>query len=111
MTLPGFTDTQQSVLAKVICGCTGRFTAVSDPSVTDELIYHRIIRLLRLAILLTHRRNDQALPVVTLIAKNSLLTLQIDSQWLHNNPLTQIKLRQEALEQTQLECQLDIIID
>ncbi|MCV5690297.1 guanosine-5'-triphosphate,3'-diphosphate pyrophosphatase, partial [Escherichia coli] len=55
----------------------------------------RVLRLLRLAVLLTHRRNPSLEPQVELLAEGDKLTLSIDAKWLEANPLTAAELEIE----------------
>ncbi|HAS8133721.1 TPA: guanosine-5'-triphosphate,3'-diphosphate pyrophosphatase, partial [Vibrio vulnificus] len=62
----------------------------------------RLLRLLRLAVLLTHRRNAALEPKVQLVAEGDKLTLSLDATWLQNNPLTSAELELEANRQTDI---------
>ncbi len=62
----------------------------------------RILRILRLAILLTHRRNPALEPEFKLTTDGNNLTLTLSKQWLANNPLTAAELEIESNRQTDI---------
>jgi exopolyphosphatase/guanosine-5'-triphosphate,3'-diphosphate pyrophosphatase len=62
----------------------------------------RVLRLLRLYVLLTHRRCRNLQPRVTLNADGDKLELCVDSQWLEANPLTKAELEIEANRQSDM---------
>ncbi|MBR9875603.1 MAG: guanosine-5'-triphosphate,3'-diphosphate pyrophosphatase, partial [Vibrionaceae bacterium] len=68
----------------------------------------RVLRILRLAVLLTHRRNPNLEPQVTLSAQGDNLTLGIDAKWLEENPLTAAELEIESNRQTDIGWPLTI---
>jgi exopolyphosphatase/guanosine-5'-triphosphate,3'-diphosphate pyrophosphatase len=61
-----------------------------------------VLRLLRLAVLLTHRRNPQLAPDVLLTTDGDKLTLTLDPLWLEQNPLTSAELEIEANRQSDI---------
>ncbi|MCG6507366.1 guanosine-5'-triphosphate,3'-diphosphate pyrophosphatase, partial [Vibrio parahaemolyticus] len=68
----------------------------------------RVLRLFRLAVLLSHRRNAALEPQVTLVAEGDKLTLSLDADWLEQNPLTHAELELEANRQTDIGWPLTI---
>lgn len=68
----------------------------------------RILRILRLAILLTHRRNPDLVAQVKLTAEDDKLTLNLSKQWLVDNPLTAAELESESNRQTDIGWPLTI---
>ena len=59
-------------------------------------LLHRLIILLRLAVLLHRNRSDAPLPEIKLLVKKRNLTLFFPTGWLTDNTLTQADLEQEA---------------
>ena len=70
----------------------------------------RVLRLFRLAVLLSHRRNVALEPQVTLHADGDKLTVNLDATWLAQNPLTHAELELEANRQTDIGWPLMILI-
>ena len=68
----------------------------------------RLLRLLRLAVLITHRRNPDLEPSFTLQTNNEQLTLSLDADWLTENPLTAAELEIEANRQSDMGWPLTI---
>jgi len=64
---------------------------------------------LRLAVLLSHRRNPDLVPNVTLKAEGDKLTLSIEAKWLDANPLTAAELEIESNRQTDIGWPLSIV--
>lgn len=98
--LPGYTRAQKHYLGELIRRYRETLTALPEQYALSNISGKRVLRLLRIAILLTHRRNVEVQPRFTLKADDESLTLQIDSNWLKKNPLTKAELEMEAHRQT-----------
>ena len=48
------------------------------------------------------RRQDDVLPKIELIAKNEVLDLKFESNWLKDHPLMASELQQESKQQSRL---------
>ena len=57
----------------------------------------RLVRLIRLAALLHHRRSDEPLPKLKLEVERELLRLQFPRGWLETHTLMRADLEQERL--------------
>lgn len=69
----------------------------------------RLLRLLRLAVILCHRRDSSHQPPFTLQAEDNALSLSLPASWLAANPLTNAELQQEATRQSDMGWPLSII--
>lgn len=100
--LPGFTRAQKRLLADTVQRYRDQLTPMPTQHAisTDNSI--RALRLLRLAVLLTHRRNPDLEPPFSLDNQEDSLILSIPSQWLKRNPLTSAELDIEANRQSDL---------
>ena len=96
--MPGFSRQEQQVMA-VLVRAHRRKLPINEIKALPESWYkllHRLIILLRLAILLHRNRSDAPLPEIKLAVKKRNLTLLFPAGWLTENTLTQADLEQEA---------------
>lgn len=100
--LPGFTRAQKFYMAEVAGRYREQLSSLPEQHAISETSGKRVLRLLRLAVLLTHRRNPALEPPFSITANGDKLTLSIDQSWLENNPLTQAELEIEANRQSDL---------
>ncbi|GAL05635.1 guanosine-5'-triphosphate,3'-diphosphate pyrophosphatase [Photobacterium aphoticum] len=107
--LPGFTRAQKFLIAELL----RRFREQLSPLPMQHALpgdsATRLLRLLRLAVLLCHRRDKAKLPPFTLTAQHNALTLTLPASWLVANPLTHAELEQEAERQTDMGWPLTLI--
>lgn len=95
--LPGFNQEEQQVLANLVRAHRkaikpGEYLPVIN---FDDQAVWRLIRLLRLAVALHHRRLDHLLPDLHLQAKDDVLTLILPAQWCEQNKLLMQNLERE----------------
>ncbi|MUH96622.1 guanosine-5'-triphosphate,3'-diphosphate diphosphatase [Aliivibrio fischeri] len=100
--LPGFTRAQKHLLGELLRRYREYFSAMPTQHAVSDISAQRMLRILRLAIILTHRRDVNLAPAVTLSEKNDVLSLSIDGTWLAANPLTRSELEIEADKQTNI---------
>jgi exopolyphosphatase/guanosine-5'-triphosphate,3'-diphosphate pyrophosphatase len=86
-----------------------QLTSLPEQHAVSTSSAKRMLRLLRLSVLLTHRRNPQLEPAVDLESHDDKLTLSIDAKWLESNPLTAAELEIEANRQTDIGWPLQVI--
>ena len=79
-----------------------QLTSLPEQHAVSGTSSKRILRILRLAILLTHRRTPELEPKVQLTTESDNLTLTISKQWLQDNPLTAAELEIESNRQTDI---------
>ncbi|MDN3700676.1 guanosine-5'-triphosphate,3'-diphosphate diphosphatase [Vibrio artabrorum] len=106
--LPGFTRAQKYYLGELVRRYHEQLTSLPEQHAISGTSSKRILRILRLAILLTHRRNPDLEPQVTLTAQEDKLTLSLSEQWLASNPLTAAELEIESNRQTDIGWPLNI---
>lgn len=106
--LPGYTRAQKHYLAEIARRYREQLTSLPEQHALSGTTGKRLLRLLRLAVLLSHRRNPLLEPKVQLDAQGDQLTLTLDQQWLANNPLTRSELELEANRQTDIGWPLHI---
>ncbi len=73
-----------------------------------EQLATQLVRLLRLAVILSMRRKNDVLPELVIKEHNNALTLYIDKQWLDAHPLMLSELQQESLYQRKAGWKLTI---
>ncbi|MDN3699675.1 guanosine-5'-triphosphate,3'-diphosphate diphosphatase [Vibrio cortegadensis] len=107
--LPGYTRAQKHFIAEVARRYREQLTSLPEQHALSSGSGKRVLRLLRLAVLLSHRRSIDLQPQVQLSAKGDKLTLTIDQKWLNSNPLTAAELELESNRQTDIGWPLTII--
>lgn len=100
--LPGFTRAQKHFLAELVRRYRDTLSSVPEQHALSGQSSKRLLRLLRLSVLITHRRNAQIQPKFEISSQDDNLTLKMDTNWLANNPLTQAELEIEANRQTDI---------
>jgi exopolyphosphatase/guanosine-5'-triphosphate,3'-diphosphate pyrophosphatase len=100
--LPGFTRAQKYLMAEVTRRYRDTLSALPEQHAISALSAKRVLRLLRLAVILSHRRQRCLEACCRLTAEKETLTLTISQQWLTNNPLTKSELEIEANRQTDM---------
>ncbi|CAM3129070.1 guanosine-5'-triphosphate,3'-diphosphate diphosphatase [Vibrio rarus] len=98
--LPGYTRAQKNLLAEVTLRYKDAFSALPEQQAVSRQSAENILRILRLSVLLTHRRNIRLQPHVSLNAQGKELCLSIDAHWCQANPLTVAELEIEAHRQS-----------
>ncbi len=106
--LPGFTRAQKHYLGELTRRYREQLTSLPEQHAVSGTSSKRILRILRLAILLTHRRNPDLVAQVKLTAEDDKLTLNLSKQWLVDNPLTAAELESESNRQTDIGWPLTI---
>ncbi|WP_434997315.1 guanosine-5'-triphosphate,3'-diphosphate diphosphatase [Vibrio scophthalmi] len=107
--LPGYTRAQKHLLAELVRRYREQLNSLPEQHAISSASAKRILRLLRLSVLLTHRRQQELEPQVTLQSEGDKLSLFVDAQWLANNPLTASELEIEANRQSDIGWPLSII--
>ncbi|MDF4886493.1 guanosine-5'-triphosphate,3'-diphosphate pyrophosphatase, partial [Vibrio parahaemolyticus] len=107
--LPGYTRAQKFFIGEVARRYREQLTSLPEQHALSGSSAKRVLRLLRLAVLLSHRRNPDLEPNVTLTVEGDNLTLHIDEQWLEKNPLTAAELEIESNRQTDIGWPLNIV--
>ncbi len=107
--LPGFTRAQKHLLGELARRYREQLTSLPEQHAISGTSAKRVLRLLRLAVLLSHRRNPTLEPNFRLESDGDKLTLTLDSQWLEQNPLTAAELEIEANRQTDIGWPLSVI--
>ncbi|WP_070962674.1 guanosine-5'-triphosphate,3'-diphosphate diphosphatase [Vibrio sonorensis] len=107
--LPGYTRAQKHFMAEVARRYRDQLSSLPEQYALSALSGKRVLRLLRLAVLLTHRRNPDLEPSFTLHAEDDKLTLCIDKAWLVANPLTAAELEIEAHRQSDMGWPLSLV--
>ena len=107
--LPGFTRAQKHLLGELARRYREQLTSLPEQHAISGSSAKRVLRLLRLAVLLSHRRNPALEPNFRLESDGDKLTLTLDSQWLEQNPLTAAELEIEANRQTDIGWPLSVM--
>lgn len=100
--LPGFTRAQRHLLAELIRRNREQFSSMPEQHAVSDKTSKRLLRILRLAVILTHRRNRQHQPEFKLSAHDDILTLEIQHAWLEENPLTWAEIETESNRQSDI---------
>ncbi len=100
--LPGFTQAQKQLIAELLRRYRDKITNLPEQYALSATSASRLLRILRLAVILCHRRDESVVPNITLSANDDQLTLTISAQWLVQNPLSSAELQLEATRQTDI---------
>ncbi|MEM7283431.1 MAG: Ppx/GppA phosphatase family protein [Pseudomonadota bacterium] len=93
--LPGFSNREQSLMAKIVLSHRRKITPPPDVQTKDDELAFRLVVLLRLAVLLHRSRDEVDIPKLKLKAKRKSLSVEFPQEWLDEHPLTQADLMQE----------------
>jgi len=107
--LPGYTRAQKHLLGELARRYREQLTSLPEQHALSSTSAKRVLRLLRLAVLLTHRRNPELEPNISLSSADDKLTLTIKSKWLKVNPLTAAELEIEANRQSDIGWPLSVV--
>lgn len=96
--LPGFNQEQQNLLATLV-----RFhrKKIRNNEIAEFVLHqpeqvNRLIAILRLAVLLNIKRQDDILPKMKISADKNILTISFPKDWLANKPIFSADLEREA---------------
>ncbi|WP_371375050.1 guanosine-5'-triphosphate,3'-diphosphate pyrophosphatase [Thalassotalea aquiviva] len=84
------------------------FESIEQQGLLAPAQMRRLIVLLRLAVILSKRRNDSAMPEITCLAEEHNIIVQLSQQWLDRHPLIFAELNQEIEFCQQLDIFLTI---
>ena len=107
--MPGYTRAQKFFIGEIARRYREQLTSLPEQHALSGNSAKRVLRLLRLAVLLSHRRNPDLVPNVILKAEGDKLTLSIEAKWLDANPLTAAELEIESNRQTDIGWPLSIV--
>jgi exopolyphosphatase/guanosine-5'-triphosphate,3'-diphosphate pyrophosphatase len=106
--LPGFTRAQKFVIGEIARRYREQLSALPEQHAVSAQSAKRILRLIRIAVILTHRRQTDLQPEYTIRSSEDALTLSISGHWLTENPLTAAELELEANRQSDMGWPLNI---
>ncbi|UJF19398.1 guanosine-5'-triphosphate,3'-diphosphate diphosphatase [Vibrio sp. SS-MA-C1-2] len=106
--LPGFTQAQKMLLAELLRRYRESFTPLPNQHAISKLSADRILQLLRLSVILSHRRDKDKLPKVTIKTVGEQMQITLPETWLANNPLMNAELELELDRMTDLGWELTI---
>ncbi|KJY84359.1 guanosine polyphosphate pyrophosphohydrolase [Vibrio galatheae] len=107
--LPGYTRAQKHLLGELTRRYREQLTSLPEQHALSSTSAKRVLRLLRLAVLLTHRRNSDLEPHITISSNDDKITLTLKAAWLKANPLTAAELEIEANRQSDIGWPLSIV--
>ncbi|KAA1150002.1 guanosine-5'-triphosphate,3'-diphosphate diphosphatase [Pseudoalteromonas sp. FUC4] len=101
--MPGFSQSEHKLIVAVADAHRSDFPKGCFNSLgVNSLLAQYIVRLLRISVILSMRRQDDVLPKFELTAKNEVLDLKFESNWLKDHPLMASELQQESKQQGKL---------
>ena len=95
--LPGFNQQQQDVLVTLVQNCRKRMKGPFNTGrnlISREQVLHLCV-LLRLAVLLHHKRQSHFVPHINATAKGKRITLAFPKDWLADKPAVRLALEIE----------------
>lgn len=94
--MPGFSRDDQSLLALLALGHQGKLTKLTDRAPTrDQWL---TLLCLRLAVLLSRRREDHSQLPLQVTAENCRIVINTDKAWLAAHALSEYSLQRERQE-------------
>ena len=101
--MPGFSQSEHRLIVAVADAHRSDIPKDSFNALgANNLLAQYIVRLLRVSVILSMRRQDDVLPNFELTAKNEVLTLTFENNWLKEHPLMASELQQESKQQSKL---------
>ncbi|ALQ06725.1 guanosine-5'-triphosphate,3'-diphosphate diphosphatase [Pseudoalteromonas fuliginea] len=101
--MPGFSQSEHKLIVAVADAHRSDFPKDCFNSLgINSLLAQYIVRLLRIAVILSMRRQDDVVPHFELTAKNEVLDLKFERNWLKDHPLMASELQQESKQQGKL---------
>jgi exopolyphosphatase / guanosine-5'-triphosphate,3'-diphosphate pyrophosphatase len=96
--MPGFTDAQKKLVNALVRNHREDIdqAVIANQTSTSVLLASRLVRIIRLAVVLSLRRTDEVLPELKISVAGENLTVHLPHDWLAQNPLTEAELTQEA---------------
>ena len=95
--LPGFNQAERGLLATFVQLCKGDIdlALLNEQNVVDTETAGYLLIILRLAVILCHRRKDDVLPCYQTKINNKTIQLSLPKSWLTVHPLIVDELKQE----------------
>ncbi|NMH60489.1 exopolyphosphatase [Alteromonas sp. MYP5] len=95
--MPGFTQEQQELLATLVRNHRKKIRTqdIVEFNQYDSDVVHKLIVLLRLAVVLNIKRQANYLPDIAITAEKTQCTLQFPTNWFANRPIITADLEQE----------------
>lgn len=105
--MPGFSKTDQSMLATLVLAHTGKLGKVED--LVKSRQQWMAILALRLAVLLCRRREELQRLALSVSVKNSSIVTKVDKHWLADHPLTDYSLHTEEDEWSRVGFKFELV--
>ncbi|WP_017443816.1 guanosine-5'-triphosphate,3'-diphosphate diphosphatase [Gayadomonas joobiniege] len=95
--IPGFSLAQRKLLITLVSNYRDdiKLEQINQQTMTDPQLAAALVRILRLAVILTMRRKNEALPKFTAFADQQTLSLRFPKHWLAQHPLMENELHLE----------------
>jgi exopolyphosphatase/guanosine-5'-triphosphate,3'-diphosphate pyrophosphatase len=100
--LPGFTQAQKQLLAELGKRYKDVLSNLPKQSALSNQSAERLLQILRISVLLCHRRNANTIAPWSIKLNQNNVELYIDQHWLEVNPLTAAELEIEANRQNDI---------
>lgn len=109
--LPGFTEAQKKLLTVIVQNHRDDIdqASLSRQTTTSVLLAFRLVRILRLAVILSMRRLDEVMPEIKIEVTNEDINLHLPENWLETNPLSKAELNQESAYQAEHGWRLNLV--
>ncbi|NOU52965.1 guanosine-5'-triphosphate,3'-diphosphate diphosphatase [Pseudoalteromonas sp. JBTF-M23] len=108
--MPGYSKAEKQIIVALTASHRADLEIKLFKSLCAEELYaQRLTRIMRLAVILSMRRQDDVVPPVLIwVDKDDVLTLSFESDWLMKHPLMQSELEQEAQYQSRVGWNIQI---
>ncbi|TLX45175.1 guanosine-5'-triphosphate,3'-diphosphate diphosphatase [Pseudoalteromonas phenolica] len=104
--MPGYSPAEKKVIVSLLKGHRADLNdALFSHLGANKALTEKLVRIIRLAVILSMRRKDDVLPTFEVKADKNRLNISFSEDWLAQHPLMKSELEQESVYQSKLNWQ------
>ena len=104
--MPGYSPAEKKVIVSLLKGHRADLNdALFSHLGANKSLTEKLVRIIRLAVILSMRRKDDVLPTFEVKADKNRLNISFSEDWLAQHPLMKSELEQESVYQSKLNWQ------
>lgn len=101
--MPGYSTTEKQLIVSLLKGHRADLNdALFSHLGVNKVLTEKLVRIIRLAVILSMRRKDDVLPSFEVKADKNRLNISFSENWLAQHPLMKSELEQESVYQSKL---------
>jgi exopolyphosphatase/guanosine-5'-triphosphate,3'-diphosphate pyrophosphatase len=106
--MPGYSQTEKKIIVSLLKGHRADLTeSLFVHQGANKELTEKLVRVIRLAVILSMRRKDDVLPTFEVNADKTALNISFSDDWLAHHPLMESELEQESVYQSKLNWQFN----